>query len=297
MPDETPPPEKSAAKTAAEARAGALAQSRRSPLVDALADESADPKFVTALARGLTILRAFRRDEIALPNQTLAQRTGLPKATVTRLTYTLCKLGCLVQDTSGNYRLGPGVLALGYGVLAGMDLRNRAEAELAELCRGDNPNVAAALGERHAQSVVYLVTHRSPSSVAMAFHLGAQVPLFHSSIGRAILMALPEAEQEALLDDARRGAAADESERLARGLERARADFAAHGFCTSFGEWRKEINGIAAPVVPVQEGGRIYAVNVGGFAFLNPEETLMRDYAPRLLRAVHNLSLRPMDDD
>lgn len=270
---------------------------RETALMESIAQYSADPKYVTALARGMAILRAFRRDEVALPNQLLAQRTGLPKATVTRLTYTLCKLGCLVQDSSGDYRLGPGVLALGYGVLAGIDLRSRAEVELAELCHGDNPNVAAALGERYGQSVVYLVTHRSPSSVAMTFHLGAQVPLFQTSIGRAILMGLPAAEQEALLEEAQRDAPTAERKRLAQGLERARADFAAYGYCTSFGEWREEINGIAAPVVPVQEGGRIYAVNVGGFAFLNPEDALTRDYAPRLLRAVHNLSLRPMDDD
>lgn len=261
-------------------------------------DDSADPsdpKFVTALARGLAILRAFRRDEISLPNQALAQRTGLPRPTVTRLTYTLCRLGYLVQDAGGDYRLGPGVLALGYGVLAGIDLRRRAEVELAALCEGDNPNVAAALGERYGQSVVYLITHRSPSSVAMTFHMGAQVPLFLSSIGRAALMALPEAEQETLLDAARRQSP-DQARRLTEGLERARRDFATHGYCTSFGEWRAEINGIAAPV-PAAQGGRAHAVNVGGFAFLNPREALQETYAPRLLRAVHNLGLRPMDDD
>jgi DNA-binding IclR family transcriptional regulator len=260
------------------------------------APEGSDPKFVTALSRGLAILRAFRRDEVALPNQVFAQRTGLPKATVTRLTYTLCKLGYLVQDAGGDYRLGPGVLALGYGVLAGIELRRRAEVELAALCDGENPNVAAALGERYGQSVVYLVTHRSQSSVSMTFHMGAQVPLFMSSIGRAILMALPEGEQDALLDAALRAAPADQRDRLTGGLNRARLDFSTLGYCTSFGEWRSEINGIAAPVIPMQ-GGRVHAINVGGFAFLNPRDRLEADYAPRLLRAAHNLSLRPMDDD
>jgi DNA-binding IclR family transcriptional regulator len=270
------------------------------PVPDPMADddtaEGSDPKFVTALSRGLAILRAFRRDEVTLPNQVFAQRTGLPKATVTRLTYTLCKLGYLVQDAGGDYRLGPGVLALGYGVLSGIELRRRAEVELAALCAGDNPNVAAALGERYGQSVVYLVTHRSPSSVSMTFHMGAQVPLFLSSIGRAILMALPGGEQDALLDEALRTAPSEMRGRLAAGLDRARADFAAHGYCTSFGDWRPEINGIAAPVIP-QQGGRLHAINVGGFAFLNPRERLEAEYAPRLLRAAHNLSLRPMDDD
>lgn len=253
--------------------------------------ETGDPKFVTALARGMAILSAYQRNEVFLSNQVFAQRTGLPKATVTRLTYTLCALGYLVQDTPGGaYRLGPGAATLGLGVLAGMDLKDRAQHELATICAGDNPNVAAALGERFDQSIVYLATHRSPNSVSMVFHLGARVPLFYSSIGRAVLMALPEERQEALLAEAIAAAPAEQHPRLRQGLDTARADFAAHGFCTSFGEWRKEINGIATPVGPLTDG-RTYALNVGGFAFLNPAESLMSTYAPRLLTAARSLEM------
>ncbi|CUH63071.1 Pca regulon regulatory protein [Thalassovita gelatinovora] len=261
-----------------------------------LLDDPSDPKFVTALARGLALLRAFRDDEVYLSNQSFATRTGLPKTTVTRLTYTLCKLGYLVQgDPGGEYRLGPGVLTLGHGVLAGMEIKDRAQLELADICRGDNPHVAAALGERFGQSVVYLATHRSPNSVSMVFHLGAQVPLFYSSIGRAILMGLPEDEQDALLDDALRAAEPADHLRLKAGLSRARDDFTRYGFCTSFSDWRKEINGIAVPVRAAQ-GGSLYAINVGGFAFLNPAETLIDIYAPRLIQAAQTLSQRPQID-
>lgn len=260
---------------------------------DAPPDEASDPKFITALSRGLALLRAFRGNEVYLSNQTFAARTGLPKATVTRLTYTLCKLGYLVQDEPGGaYRLGAGVLALGYGMIAGMEIKDRAQLELARICAGDNPHVAAALGERFGHRVVYLATHRSPNSVSMVFHLGAQVPLFHSSIGRAILMALPEEEQDALLEAALKATDATHHARLTAGLARARSDYARYGYCTSFSEWRKEINGIAVPVIP-GHGQSIYAINVGGFAFLNPVEALTDLYAPRLLQAAQTLSLRP----
>ncbi len=44
-----------------------------------LGDEEKDRNFITALARGLDILRCFRPNEIELTNQDFAQRTGLPK--------------------------------------------------------------------------------------------------------------------------------------------------------------------------------------------------------------------------
>ena len=83
-------------------------------------EDSKDRNFVTALARGLDVLRAFRANETTLTNTDFAERTGLPKPTVSRLTHTLCKLGYLVTDEgTGAYRLGAGVMQLGFGVLAG----------------------------------------------------------------------------------------------------------------------------------------------------------------------------------
>jgi DNA-binding IclR family transcriptional regulator len=185
--------------------------------------DAADPKFVTALARGLGLLSCFRKNEVELSNHAFVERTGLPKATVTRMTYTLCKLGYLVQSEPGGlYRLGPGVLRLGFGALASTELKDRAEVELRDLCAGDNPNVAAAIAERHDLSAVYLVTHRAPSAILTAFYLGAQVPLFSTSIGRALLMGLSENKREELLGRAfDRAASGEERARLTHGLARA----------------------------------------------------------------------------
>ena len=54
-----------------------------------------DRKFITALARGLEVLRVFTPTEGLLGNGEIAERTRLPKPTVSRLTYTLTKLGYL----------------------------------------------------------------------------------------------------------------------------------------------------------------------------------------------------------
>ena len=84
-------------------------------------EQGTDRKFVSALARGLEVLRCFRPGEASLSNNDISERTGLPKPTVTRLTHTLRKLGYLVySEKTGNYQLGSGVLSLGYGVLSGI---------------------------------------------------------------------------------------------------------------------------------------------------------------------------------
>ena len=73
-----------------------------------------DRHFVTALARGLEVLHAFKSGEERLGNHELAERCSLPKSTITRLTSTLTKLGYLHHTAeSGRYRLGLMALTLG----------------------------------------------------------------------------------------------------------------------------------------------------------------------------------------
>ncbi len=252
-------------------------------------DAGGDRNFVTALARGLDVLRCFRPGEEGLTNQEIAARTGLPKATVSRLTYTLCRLGYLQQlGRSGAYGLGAGVLELGFGVLAGMEMSQLAREEMRQLCEGPNPHVTAALGERHRLQVVFLAVQRARDALSVTMHVGHRVPLFTSSMGRAMLAGLGPAQREALIAQA----IAENPEQagtIHAGAAAAVESFARHGFATSFGEWRGEVNGIAVPV-PSLNGDRLYALNIGGPAFLAPSEALVRDYGPRLVAAGRALS-------
>src|ERR1700748_3555937 len=93
-----------------------------------------DRQFVTALARGLDILRCFSRKDRELGNTEIAARTGLPKATVSRLTFTLTQMGYLTYSSvSGRSSLSVGVLALGSAYLGTLDVRNVARPFMQEL--------------------------------------------------------------------------------------------------------------------------------------------------------------------
>jgi hypothetical protein len=93
-----------------------------------------DRHFVTALARGLSVLSCFSSGEKMLGNLDIAKRCKLPKSTVSRLTYTLTKLGYLVYvEETGKYRLGTSTLALGSAMLARLDVRDLARPLMQEL--------------------------------------------------------------------------------------------------------------------------------------------------------------------
>ena len=253
--------------------------------------EGKDRNFVTALARGLGILRCFRRGDLTLTNSDFSERTGLPKATISRLTHTLCELDYLVADTRvGTYRLSAGVLRLGFSRLAAMDMRDRAKHEMHALrMDGPNPFITVALGEQHRTEVIYLATECSTEEVTLLIRVGSRLPLFHSAMGKAILAVTPEERCEQIFGFARmEGAEFEEDAR--KQYKEAVSEYAAKGYCSGYGNWRSDVNGIAVPVHSLSDG-RVYGLNVGGPSYRVKPKQLETVYAERLLKVAEAISI------
>ncbi len=255
-------------------------------------DTDKDRNFVTALARGLAILQCYRDGEVTLTNSDFSERTGLPKATISRLTHTLVTLGYLVADANaGTYRLGIGVLNLGFRVLSGIDIQDRAQQEMTALRDGPNSYITVALGEQHDLDVVYVATCSSSEEVALVIRVGTRLPVFHSAIGQAILVGMQDDARAAVFETAGRKSAETEAEGRQR-FKEAKALYEDKGFCTGYGAWRADVNGIAVPVQSA-DGSRVYGLNVGGPSFRVKPKQLETVYAPRLIEAARRLSIRP----
>lgn len=129
-----------------------------------------DRHFVTVLARGLQVLQCFKSGEERLGNQDLAERCKLPKSTITRLTYTLTKLGFLHNESgSGRYRLGMTTLTLGGTTLSRLDAKEVSRPLMQELA--SNTGSLVALGMRDGMSMLYIETARSDSFVTIRLGL------------------------------------------------------------------------------------------------------------------------------
>jgi DNA-binding IclR family transcriptional regulator len=249
-------------------------------------DLSVDRNFSTNLARGLDVLRAFSADEPILSNRELSDKTGLPKATVSRLTYTLTLLGFLsrVEDIQ-QFRLAPGVLSLGYPLLASMRVRQIARPHMERIARETGCTVN--LGMRDGLKVVYIDTCRADAGNVYHPDIGSTRSLLPSSIGRALLLARPRDERVAILNRLR----LMDPEGFVREKvywDREVEHFAATGYCISFGDWKKEVHAVAVPIrQPTRE--ETVALNCTMSAFRLKKMTLENDIAPRLIEAVRQI--------
>ena len=262
----------------------ATAVRKRSPAAAKRPKE--DRHFVTALARGLQVLACFRSGESQLGNQELAQRCGLPKSTVSRLTMTLTRLGYLIQTPdSGRYRLGMATLSLGSAMLSRLDVRQVARPLMQELAAFAAASVS--LGARDRLSMIYIEHCRGPGALTLSMDVGARIPLATSAIGRAYLAVIDDGERQEIMAQVQEQEPAAWN-KLRVGVERAVKDHNKLGVTCSFGDWQKDVNGIARAF---HAGGGLpaMAISCGGPASRVSKDFLLEKVRPRLLELTARL--------
>ncbi|WP_107676328.1 IclR family transcriptional regulator [Agrobacterium sp. LAD9] len=245
-----------------------------------------DHRFVEALARGLSVLRAFRHGDTDLSNQDFVERTGLAKATVSRLTFTLTRLGYLSYSLkTGRYRLEAPVMALGYTYLAELGIKRLAKPLMQEL--SDYAGLPVALGARDHMSMIYVECCRSSDAITLSIEVGAHIKMGSSALGRAYIAGLSQSDRTTLLEELSEHEGANWSS-VEAGILEALETYNNHGYCLSVGNWKRDVNSVGVPYRP-PDGSPPLAFNCGGAAFLLDQKKLIDDIAPRLVELVKRL--------
>ncbi|HTR84542.1 MAG TPA: IclR family transcriptional regulator [Reyranella sp.] len=245
-----------------------------------LAESAGEAGFATTLAKGLVVLEAFGLEAVALGNLELSARTGIPRPTVARLTYTLTELGYLSFDAeTAKYRLGARPLRLVRPLLAGMPFRQAARPlmqELAESVRG-----TVSIGLLDGTSMVYVETARSGNVGPHVPDIGLPISVVMTAMGRAASALLPPSDI-ALLEKRLR---AEDGELWAAFRDRYRAgirDCAERGFATCFGEYMASIHAVAAPLLHAASSRQVFSLNCGIPAFRLRPGQLESEIGPRI---------------
>lgn len=247
-----------------------------------LGREGGDRQFVAALARGLAILRCFRSGDRYLGNQELAQRTGLPKPTVARLTHTLTRLGFLTHSPAREaYALGAGVLALGHAYLAALSVRAVAWPLMQELAEYAHATVALAENDNE-RMVVVEICHGSPA-YRLRLDVGQRVPHNTTALGRAFLAAQPPEVRAERIQSLCRALPAEERAQRAAEIERSLREHDRLGFVYSWGEWNPQFFAAGAPLVSADRT-RVLSLSCSGPLFELTRKRLLTEIGPRVVQ-------------
>jgi IclR family transcriptional regulator, pca regulon regulatory protein len=236
---------------------------KTTPATGALAsDEPSDPNFMTSLARGLQVIRAFSEFRRNLTISQVSQATGLSRAAARRCLYTLTKLGYMGEDNK-RYSLRPQVLSLGHAYLSSTPLAVAAQPYLDEVSRKLHESCSAAILD--GDDIIYICRSAETRIMSISLLVGTRLPAYCTSMGQVLLAHLPERELDDYLKRVRLVQRTERTITSAAELRKVLAQVRAAGCALLDQELEVGLRSISVPLCDVR-GKVVAAINVSAHA-------------------------------
>ena len=244
------------------------------------------PLFVTALARGLSVLKCFTPRSPELGTAELARMTGLPQPTIWRLCYTLRELGFLTNASGRKLRLGIPVLGLGYAVLADLDIASLALPHMQQLAEEFQESVSLAAMDR--TEIIFIQRCEAPSLIYSGFPVGGRSRISRAPAGWAMLAGLTPQERLEIMAETQRIDPTGWSNMEAN-IAAAIEQYAEVGFVTNFGKVQSEFHAVSVPI-RAADTQQMFALTCVGLRSRMPSEKLL-PFGARLRQTAETLAL------
>ncbi len=238
-------------------------------------------EFVTSLARGLQVVRAFDADHPVMTLSEVAKRTDLTRAAARRFLHTLRDLGYVASD-GRDFRLTPHVLSLGYAYLSSMSIVEIAQPYMDTISK--QVSESCSMSVLDGGEIVYVARVPAKRIMSVALSIGTRLPAHNTSMGRVLLAALDEGDLDRYFTAGDRAlftphTLTDEAE-LRDKLCRVRAD----GYAAVDQELELGVRSVAVPVRS-RSGKTVAALNVSGHATRVSMRDMRRNFLPPLRAA------------
>lgn len=244
-----------------------------------------DPDFMTSLARGLHVIRAFSGVDRRLTIADVSRATGLTRAVVRRCLYTLRELGYAATD-GRTYSLQPRILNLGYAYLSTAPLPIAAQPVLEEL--SEQLGEATSVAVLDDGAVVYVARAATRRIVAVTLGVGSRLPAYCTALGRVLLAGMPPEQSAQELSKLELVAHTRFTVTSRRRVEEILAEVRSDGFAVNDQELEIGLRSIAVPVKNVV-GATVAAMNVSTQASRVTRRELLENGLPLLRAAAERL--------
>ena len=249
-----------------------------------------DRGFISSLAHGLSVLEAVAENGLDIGLAELSQRVGFNKTSTWRLAHTLVELGYLDQDLqTRNFRPAARTLALGYAYFDGLDLKQVALPILRQLSASHNETVNLAV--RTGDHLIYIDRLGTSHMLAINLHVGSRLPLYCTSLGRALISEMPDSWIEQYIeritsDTKMRKDPLTDLKRLRQSLAQTREN----GYALNDEELVKGLRSVASPI----RDGTSAIIAAIGIAVPSSRATISdlgRVFAPDIVDVAEKISL------
>ena len=243
--------------------------------------EDGDSEYLSTLDRGLSVLRAFGRDNPQMTLSEVAALTKLSPAAARRCLNTLEKLGYVAKHRR-HFLLRPEVMSFASAYLDSMSLGELVRPHLQAV--RDETGDSSSLSVLSGYDVLYLVHVSTNRMVRLAAGIGTRYPAYATSMGRAILAFESSDVRTHYLDTAVLKPFTEHTVTAKSGLKRVLEDCRKSGYAAIQDELDYGLVSLAVPIL--DDGGRsMAAINCSTSTSRVRRDELIRTRLPVLRSA------------
>jgi IclR family transcriptional regulator, pca regulon regulatory protein len=240
-----------------------------------------DRDFVASLEKGLLVIEAFDASRPRLTLSDVAKITGITRAAARRYLRTLTRLH--YADFDGRYfSLSPRILRLGYAYLSSTALATRLQPFLERISERTGESSSAAVLD--GDDIVYIARSATRRIMSIGLGVGSRLPVYCTSLGRAILANQPPDIIEAYLQrvrlEPRTPKTVTSKDEFRAILEATRLN----GYAIVNEELELGLRSIAVPLAQ-ENGGVTIALNISAQAARVPASEMEERFLPALQAA------------
>jgi IclR family transcriptional regulator, pca regulon regulatory protein len=245
------------------------------------------PKDIIAgLEKGLAVLSLYSQSQDRLTIADAARQAGLSRAAARRVLLTLTHTGYLVTDGKF-FTQAPRVLRLSRGYLEAQSIPERVQPVLDRIMQQTGESSSAAILD--GDEIVYVARSATRRIMSVGLGVGSRLPSHATSMGRALLAFLPDADQTTFLLRAPFPRLTSRTITDADGLRRELSKIRERGYALVDEELELGLRSIAVPV-PEPPGPPLIAVNISVAAAQMSALDMREKLLPVLQAAIKNMN-------
>jgi IclR family pca regulon transcriptional regulator len=247
----------------------------------------ADSEYLSTLERGLSVLRAFGRDDPQMTLSQVAEKTQLSPAAARRCLNTLVKLGYVARHHR-HFLLRPEVMSFASAYLDSMSIGELVRPHLQAVRdeTGDSSSLAVLSG----YDILYLVHVSTNRMVRLAAGIGTRYPAYATSLGRAMLAFEGEDVRAHYLDTCTMTMFTEHTVPSKPALKRILDEVRQAGYATAQDELDYGLISLALPILD-ESGRSMAAINCSTSTSRVGREELVRTRLPVLRNAARHIEI------
>lgn len=244
--------------------------------------------FVTALASGIEVIRAFNHEHPRMTLSEVATRTGMNRAKARRFLLTLHALG-YVRKQQRYFELAPRVLQLGYAFLSANNYQGVIQQYLEEIT--EETGESSSLGVLDGNDVIYVARSAAKHRLmTITLSVGTRLPAAYTSMGRTLLAQLSDTSLEHFLSTVALKPYTDQTITDPDELRNQILSARQQGYAISDQELDPGLRSIAVPVYDAKRH-LMGAINISTNAARIDIDTLVNVYLPIVQKKIAQIQL------